>query len=154
MSENIHAQRPFPSGIFITGTDTNVGKTVVTTALSLAVQKQGIKVGLMKPVETGKYPSLQNSDSNKLRLSLPPTPFPPLSNSYQFPDPLAPLAASKRAQQPIDLSRIKTHYDEIFRKCDFVLVEGAGGLLVPLTDQFNIRDLILFLKFAIKIRRQ
>ena len=151
MSENIHAQRPFPSGIFITGTDTNVGKTVVTTALSLAVQKQGIKVGLMKPVETGKYPSLQNSDSNKLRLSLPPNPFPLLSNSYHFPDPLAPLAASKRAQQTIDLSQIKTHYDEIFRKCEFVLVEGAGGLLVPLTDQFNIRDLILFLKLPVVV---
>ena len=145
MSENIHAPRPFPNGIFITGTDTNVGKTIVTAALSLAVQEQGIQVGLMKPVETGKYPSLQNSDSNRLRLSLQPNPFPPLSNSYQFPDPLAPLAASKRAQQPIDLERIKSHYEEIRIKSELVLVEGAGGILVPLTDQFNVRDLISFL---------
>ena len=145
MNKNIHIPRSFPSGIFITGTDTNVGKTVVTTALSLTLQEQGIQVGLMKPVETGRNLSLQDSDSTKLRQSLQPQTPPPIHSSYQFPDPLAPLSASKRAQQPIDLERIKTHYEEIRRKSELVLVEGAGGILVPLTDQFNVRDLILFL---------
>ncbi|MEC9005356.1 MAG: dethiobiotin synthase [Nitrospirota bacterium] len=146
MSKNIHTPYSFPSGIFITGTDTNVGKTVLTTALSLALQEQGIQVGLMKPVETGRSPSFQDSDSARLRHSLQPNTPPPIRNSYQFPDPIAPLSASKRIQQSIDLDRIKTHYEEIRGKCEIILVEGAGGVLVPLTDQFNVRDLIAFLE--------
>ena len=84
MNKNIHIPRSFPSGIFITGTDTNVGKTVVTTALSLTLQEQGIQVGLMKPVETGRNLSLQDSDSTKLRQSLQPKTPPPIHSSYQF----------------------------------------------------------------------
>ena len=149
MSKNIHAPYSFPSGIFITGTDTNVGKTIVTTALSLALQEQGIQVGLMKPVETGRSPSFQDSDSARLRQSLQLNTPPPIRNSYQFPDPLAPLAASKRIQQPIDLDRIKTHYEEIRGQCELVLVEGAGGILVPLTDQCNVRNLISLLELPV-----
>ena len=154
MNKNIHAPYSFPRGIFITGTDTNVGKTTVTIALSLTLQKQGIQVGLMKPVETGRSPSFQDSDSARLRHSLQPNTPPPIRNSYQFPDPIAPLSASKRIQQSIDLDRIKTHYEEIRGKCELVLVEGAGGVLVPLTDQFNVRDLISFLELpAIVVTR-
>ncbi len=149
MSNNIHTRYSFPSGIFITGTDTNVGKTIVTTALSLTLQEQGIQVGLMKPVETGRSLSFQTSDSTRLRHSLQPKTPLPIHSSYQFPDPLAPLAASKRIQQPIDLDRIKTHYQEILGKCELVLVEGAGGVLVPLTDQSNMRDLISFLELPV-----
>lgn len=149
MSKNIHTPHSFPSGVFITGTDTNVGKTTVTTALSLTFQEQGIRVGLMKPVETGISHSFHASDSNRLQHSLQPNTPPPISKSYQFSDPLAPLAASKRAQQPIDLDRIKTHYEEISEKCELVLVEGAGGVLVPLTNQFNVRDLILSLELPV-----
>ena len=136
-----------PSGIFITGTDTNVGKTVVTASLAFALKRQGIHLGIMKPVETGIGPTGEGPQADGSRLqSVLSTHHPrPLITPYSFSDPLAPLSASRRANQPIDFSLIKDRFQKLSTTCDFLLVEGVGGVMVPLSEHQTIRDLISFL---------
>lgn len=136
-----------PKGIFITGTDTHVGKSVVTAALGLAFQKQGYRLGVMKPVETGISQSgrEQNTDGSRLRSMLAADCPPDLATPYRFPEPIAPLAASRRQQQSIDFERIKNRYQELSKNGDLLLVEGAGGVMVPLTEQQTVRDLLVYL---------
>ncbi len=135
-------------GMFITGTDTHVGKTVVTTALGVALKKKGLRLGVMKPVETGICPSRREpeTDSSRLLRVLAIVDPPDVVTPYQFSDPLSPLAASRKAQQPIDFERIKNLYQELSRNCDLLLVEGVGGVMVPLTEQQTVRDLIVYLE--------
>jgi dethiobiotin synthetase len=145
MSKTPNQKVHHPTNAFITGTDTGVGKTAVTAALGITLQKQGFRVGVMKPVETGvPKPSQKIPVDDGARLhSIFGSHHPSnMLSLYQFPDPLAPLAASRRMQQPIDVERINTRYQELSQNCDFVLVEGAGGVLVPLTTQETVRDLI------------
>lgn len=136
-----------PSGIFITGTDTNVGKTVVTASLAFALKRQGIHLEIMKPVETGILHSGEDPQADGSRLqSVLSTHHPiPLVTPYSFSDPLAPLAASRHAHQPIDFTLIKDRFQKLSTTCDFLLVEGVGGVMVPLTEHQTIRDLISFL---------
>ena len=135
-------------GMFITGTDTHVGKTVLTTALGVALKKKGLRLGVMKPVETGICPSRREPETDgwRLRRLLAADETCDMVTLYQFPDPLAPLAASRRIQRPIDFECIKNLYHELSRNCDLLLVEGAGGVMVPLTAQQTVRDLIVYLE--------
>ncbi len=136
------------SGIFITGTDTHVGKTVVTASVGIALQRKGIHLGIMKPIETGVGQSEEESQADGSRLWHLLSSHHPrhLVTPYSFHDPLAPLAASRRAHQPIDFALIKERYQELSKNSDFSLVEGAGGAMVPLTEQQSVRDLISFLE--------
>jgi dethiobiotin synthetase len=135
-------------GIFLTGTDTHVGKTVLTAALGVALKKKGFRLGVMKPVETGIHlsrPELETDGSRLHKLLATDDPS-DMVTPYQFSNPLAPLAASRKAQQPIDYALIKNRYQELSRNCDLLLVEGAGGVMVPLTEQQTVRDLIVYLE--------
>ena len=129
--------------LFMTGTDTGVGKTTVTAALTLALQKKGQWVGVMKPVETGINPQRQeHSDTDRLRSLLsPPPPFGSIC-LYAFPQPLAPLACARKAGTTIDLSRILSYFHEITQPYSFVFVEGAGGVFTPITPTHTMRDLM------------
>ncbi len=132
--------------LFITGTDTNVGKTTITAALLLALQQQGKSVGIFKPLETGvdsEHP--EHSDTERLRRLLSPPPSFDSVCLYAFPQPLAPLAAARITGTTIDLSRIRSHMHELTQQYSFLLIEGAGGILTPLTPQYTIRDLIALL---------
>lgn len=134
--------------IFITGTDTHVGKTVVTTAIGLALKKLGLRTGIMKPVETGiKVTDGEfQADSSRLhRLLAVEAPYEWVT-PYQFLDPVAPLAASRKVNQPIDFELIKNRYQQLSSECDFFFVEGAGGVMVPLTEQETVLGLIEFLQ--------
>lgn len=132
--------------IFITGTDTGVGKTTITAALTLALQQQGYSVGLLKPIETGvNVTHLEHSDTERLRhLLSPPPPFDAMC-MYPFPHPLAPLAAARASGTIIDLSRIHSRIKALSQQYSFLLVEGAGGLFTPITPKHTIRDLIAIL---------
>ena len=134
-------------GLFITGTDTNVGKTVLTVALGLALQKQGLCPGVMKPTETGVGPSSpeDKTDSSRLQSLLAVKHPRDVVTPYQFPAPLAPLAASRHSSQPIRFQWIMKCYQELSKSCDVLLVEGAGGVMVPLTDKQTMRELIAYL---------
>lgn len=132
-------------GIFIAGTDTNVGKTVVTAALGLALQQTGAKVGVMKPVETGSAPDKTNSDVYRLRNVFASCKNVDVRNVYSLPQPVAPLEAARTAQQGIDVDAILNACRTFAVRHDYMLVEGAGGILVPLTETHDVCDLIRLL---------
>ena len=132
--------------IFITGTDTGVGKTTMTAALLLALQQQGESVGVLKPIETGiNEENPQHSDTERLRCWLSP---PPLFNEvclYALPEPLAPLAAARKRGVTIDPSRIRSHVATFAQQYSYLLIEGAGGLFTPIAPQYTMRDLLMLL---------
>jgi dethiobiotin synthetase len=132
-------------GYFITGTDTNVGKTVVTACLLSFYRKYGIDTGVMKPVETGvdqECSSEANSDA-KFLLSISGN-----KDSLREICPIrlkpaaAPLHASRITGQDLDISLILESFHKLQLKHDQMLVEGVGGLLVPLTADYLVSDLI------------
>ena len=135
---------PTPKGLFITGTDTNVGKTVVTAALGLALRRTGVDVGVMKPVETGCTPDSRTSTSDGRRLHRLLVPEDPIGlvGPSCFPSPTAPLHAARLARQTIDCHAILDAYHALAGRHEFMLVEGVGGILVPLTETHDVRALL------------
>ena len=132
-------------GYFITGTDTNVGKTVVTACLLALYREQGIDTGVMKPIETGvdeKCSSEANSDA-KFLLSISGN-----QDSLEEICPIrlkptaSPLQAARITGQTLDINLILENFHRLQAKHDQILVEGIGGLLVPLTANYSVSDLI------------
>ena len=139
-------------GIFITGTDTGVGKTVVSAALAIGIQRQGQHVGVMKPIETGISASNgMSSDAARLRnLIASEIPIEEIS-PYRFTLPLAPLAAAQAERQVIDPDTIRKAYRLLADQSDYMIVEGAGGVFVPITPQIDVADLIRRLRLPVVI---
>jgi len=136
-------------GLFVTGTDTGVGKTTVTAAIALALKRQGINTGVMKPVETGlgtTRATYHSSDGQRLHNLITPNDPKELTMPYGFDSPLAPLEAARQNHSTIDCEVILQSYRTLALRHEFMLVEGAGGVLVPLSDQQDIRDLIRILQ--------
>ncbi|WP_341719780.1 dethiobiotin synthase [Micromonospora sp. FIMYZ51] len=115
--------------VLVTGTDTEVGKTVVTAAITAAAQAAGLRVAVVKPGQTGTAAAVPGDVEAVTRLAAPMTG----RTLASFPDPLAPLAAARVAGlPPLELyNAVDAVRDEV-EKHDLVLVEGAGGLLVPM----------------------
>ena len=134
-------------GCFITGTDTGVGKTVVTAALALYLKQRGFRVAVMKPIETGcSKENPFDSDAERLRTAIE-TDLPlDLVSPYRFSMPLAPLDAARGGGVTIAIARIASAFHTLANDQDFVLVEGAGGLMVPLSDTMDVRDLMTSLR--------
>lgn len=132
------------TGLFITGTDTGVGKTFVACGLAALLSAKGKKVGVMKPVETGcelKDGQLQPGDALRLRrFSRSKIPLDVLC-PYRFASPVAPAVAAEMAGVRIEKEQIRAYYQQIAGQHDITLVEGAGGLLVPLADRYTFADL-------------
>lgn len=132
----------FPKGIFVTGTDTGVGKTVVSAAVGWTLKQSGKKAVVMKPVQTGAD-GQGHMDiefvQRVLRTNYPLDQVCP----YRFPYPLAPLVAANLVGEKIDIERIKSSFYEISSTHDVVIVEGAGGLLVPITEDYLMSDLAM-----------
>ncbi len=133
------------SSIFITGTDTEVGKTFITLLLAQYLIEQGIDVGILKPISCG--PKKDNDAvylKKKLKLKDPLE----LINPYNLPLPLAPYANElhKKKKFRFNKNKIKTALKELEKKHDLVLVEGVGGTLVPITKNYLVVDLIKDLK--------
>jgi dethiobiotin synthetase len=141
-------------GYFITGTDTGVGKTVVTALLASMFGKRGLRVGVMKPVETGcprEGDHLVPQDSLFLRQVSGCTAPQELVTPYTFAQPLAPAIAAELAGITIEMEHIRRCYEQLLALHDVVLVEGAGGLLVPLTAQLSMHDIAIELQLPILI---
>ena len=139
-------------GIFITGTDTGVGKTFVGTGLAAALRERGIDVGVMKPVETGcaqRNGILVPGDALKLikagRVDDPLD----LVNPYRFHDPLAPAIAASRHKKRIEIKKIVSAFRILAGKHDYMIVEGAGGIMVPLTADRYYLDLARVLELPV-----
>ena len=139
-------------GIFITGTDTGVGKTLVTAALALHLKKRGLAVGVMKPIETGVLPArAAQSDTARLRSIIESEETLGAICPYSFALPVAPLAAAQDEERTINLDTIKKVYRLLSFRYDHMVVEGVGGVHVPVTRSDNVLDLIKQLRLPVVI---
>ena len=128
---------------FVTGTDTGVGKTLISCALLHAYAAQGKRVAGMKPVAAGCDEDDLNDDVKQLRAASNILASLGQINPYSFLHPVAPHIAARNAGVRIDLGRILTSYRELASQSDVVIVEGAGGFCVPLNDTEDSADLAL-----------
>ncbi len=134
--------------LFITATGTNIGKTHTTVQLIEAFAAKGLSVGVFKPIETGVTTVPQDASLllkvcqkvNKHFKELNPEDI----TAYTFPLPAAPFCAD--IHKEIRIEKIIEKYQELSQLCDILLVEGAGGLMVPVTKDFMMIDLAKKLK--------
>ncbi len=133
------------NGLFITGTDTSVGKTVVATAIAASIAARGLKVGVYKPAETGcpadADGQLAGPDCRRLQKAGGGWQGLATTASYLFKEPAAPLVAAEAEGASVDPERLARDFNAVASSCDFIIVEGAGGLLVPLAEGFCYFDL-------------
>jgi dethiobiotin synthetase len=135
-------------GYFVTGTDTGIGKTTVSCALLHAFAAQNKKVVGMKPIaagsENGKWLDVEHllaaSNISITRQQI---------NPYAFDPPISPHLAAQQADMEIDLTVIHHAYMELSSKADIVIVEGAGGFLVPINQQQTGADLAKLLNLPV-----
>jgi len=132
-------------GFFITGTDTGVGKTVVTACLLSLYRKHKQSVGVMKPIETGVDPqcsSSANSDAKFLmEISRGSDPL-ALVSPIRLKPAASPYQAAKMENLPINTDKIIQNFHTLADKYENMLVEGVGGLLAPLTSNYLVCDLV------------
>ncbi len=130
--------------LLVTGTDTGVGKTVVTAAIVMALRRQGVPAVGFKPVESGlDGPGPADSDVLAEASALSPHDGAPAlcRPLLRLAEPLAPAVAAERAGQSLDPAAVLDRVDRLRRLGYRVILEGAGGLLVPLTWDFTAADL-------------
>ena len=115
-------------GLFVTGTDTGAGKTVVACAVVRGLRERGLDVGVMKPIETGVDPDTGPLDATALRAAAGHAD--PLDRicPLQFSLPAAPNVAAASENRSVDLARVHHVYKELASRHDWMVVEGAGGL--------------------------
>ncbi|CAM4031440.1 dethiobiotin synthase [Paenibacillus alkaliterrae] len=129
-------------GLFVTGTDTGVGKTVVTAALAAALRAEGQQIGVWKPVQTGTALGAGVTDAERLLQSTGIMERPEDVAAFTFPEPLTPMLAAKRAGVCLTLDGLMAAGQTIMNRYDALIVEGAGGVAVPLTDDAMMVDLM------------
>lgn len=142
-AEPVKSQKP-AQGLFVTGTDTDVGKTEVTLGLMTALQRRGHQVLGMKPVAAGcavTPDGLRNDDALRIQAQgSVPIDYPAL-NPYAFEPPIAPHIAAEQAGVEIRLEPIQAAFRSLAAQTDWLLVEGAGGWSVPLGPELMLSDL-------------
>jgi dethiobiotin synthetase len=126
---------------FITGTDTGVGKTVLTALLVRHLRERGVSAAALKPICSGG-----RGDARALRAAMNGALTPDEINPWHFRAPIAPLPAARRERRRVGLADVLAHVRTMQRRFDVLLVEGAGGLLSPLGGNFDSRDLIAALR--------
>ena len=140
------------NNLFITGTDTGVGKTWATLALMAAAKARGLVVNGMKPVASGSEwqgGQLRNADAVQIlgRCSRPVS-YQQV-NPYAFAEPIAPHVAARKQRVEVNLERVRAAFDELAEAADCVIVEGIGGWRVPLAEGIQTEDLARRLDLAV-----
>jgi len=128
------------AGIFVTGTDTGVGKTVVACALVAGLRERGLRVGAMKPIETG-VGAEGPLDAIALRAAAGVGDPLDVVCPQQFALPAAPNVAARAEDREVDLAAIDAAFERVRSARDRVIVEGAGGLLVPIGPGCTMAEL-------------
>jgi dethiobiotin synthetase len=123
--------------IFITGTGTGVGKTLLAASLLHHLRHAGVHALAMKPFCSGG-----TADVRLLQSLQPGELSDEQANPFYFPQPIAPLVAAKKSGRPIQLPDVTKRIRNVAAKCDCLIVEGSGGLLVPLARGLTVADLI------------
>ena len=126
---------------FITGSDTGVGKTVLTALLARYLRERGVSAAALKPICSGG-----RDDARALRAAMNGALTPDEINPWHFRAPLAPLLAARRERRRVGLADVLAHVRTMQKRFNVLLVEGAGGLLSPLGENFDSRDLIAALR--------
>jgi dethiobiotin synthetase len=136
--------------LVVTGTDTGVGKTVVTAAIAAAAGAAGLRVAVVKPAQTGVAPgSGEEPDEQAVRRLADPATTRTLA---WYPDALAPLAAAQESGlEPLVIGDVIEAVAQAGRRHDLVLVEGAGGLLVPVGEPWTVADLAMALRAPVVV---
>ena len=123
---------------FVTGTDTGAGKTVLTVLLTRHLRSQGINAAALKPIcSGGRGDARKIFSASEGVLSLDEI------NPWHFKAAMAPSLAARREGKKLKIGQVAAHVKAMQKRFDVLLLEGAGGLLSPLGDKFNSRDLIL-----------
>ncbi|WP_431801405.1 dethiobiotin synthase [Halobacillus andaensis] len=129
-------------GIFVTGTDTGIGKTFVAAGIAAALSKKGVDVGVFKPMLSGDKREDPQSDTMILK-SMSGDPSPPSDiTPFQFDEPLAPYLAAKRQNISVKQSDVINTWNHIKHRHSFNIVEGAGGIAVPYGEDFLVSDIM------------
>jgi dethiobiotin synthetase len=127
--------------IFITGTDTGVGKTVLNVLFVKFLRERGVNAAALKPICSGG-----RDDARKIFAAMDGALSLDEINPWHFRAPIAPLLAARRENKKVKLSQVVAHIRAMQKCFEILMVEGAGGLLSPLGENFNSRDLILALR--------
>ncbi len=133
-------------GYFITGTDTDVGKTFVTVALMRYFKQQGNTVLGMKPVASGCVAGesgLRNADALLLQEHASKQIDYDVINPYAFVSPVSPHIAASESNQEVEMSVINENFQVLKEQAEIVLVEGVGGWLTPLSQSVDVADLAI-----------
>jgi len=136
--------------IFITGTDTNVGKTFITAGLAATMQSLGYSTCAYKPVQTGALGNgfLQSPD---LAFVKNIDPYIKTYSSYLLKNAACPNIAAEMENITIDKNLIKNDYEQICKECDCIVTEGTGGIMTPLAPEYLVSDMIKTLNLPLVI---
>ena len=132
-------------GVFITGTDTGIGKTLYSRLLLQSLNAAGLRTAAMKPIASGAQlvaGEWRNEDAVLLQQAANTICDYQCSNPYCFAPAIAPHLAAKQAGVEIDIAVIQNAYSQLFSQADVTLVEGVGGWLVPINQQYSVADLV------------
>jgi dethiobiotin synthetase len=138
-------------GIFVTGTDTGVGKTVITAGVAAALRSEGMDVGVCKPIQSGHLATDPEGDTIQLLSLSGVEDAPAMVNRYSFSAALAPLVAARLEDQTISADEVIGHVAQMDGVHDSLLVEGAGGFMVPLAPGWTVANLAGTLGFPVLI---
>jgi len=133
-------------GLFVVGTDTEVGKTVIAGGIAGALYRRRVNVGVMKPISSG-----DRQDAHFLMKSFPCHDPLNLINPIHLKLPLAPLPAAHLLKQKIPLQKISQAFRQLTRRHPYMIVEGMGGILVPIQKNYFVIDLVKQLKLPVLI---
>jgi len=128
-------------GIFITGTDTGVGKTLIAGAIAKILSQNGKKAGVFKPIATGckkTKAGLVSEDAEFLKRCTDSEFGLNIINPVKFEKPAAPFSCEKAENRKVDFVKIAIAYGQICSKTDYIIVEGIGGIRVPITDKIDV----------------
>ncbi|MFQ5509815.1 MAG: dethiobiotin synthase [Leptospirillia bacterium] len=142
------------NGLFITGTDTGVGKTHVACGLARAYRRAGVRVGVMKPVETGVPEGRELGDDASALVAAAGVVGVSAEwiSPYRFRMPASPLAAARaEAAKEVTLELIARAFRQLSEGCEQMLVEGAGGWAVPVADGLNMGDIARLLALPVLV---
>jgi dethiobiotin synthetase len=140
----INLNLPKKAGLFVTGTDTGVGKTLIAGAIAKILTDKGLKVGVFKPIATGckrSWDGLISSDTKFLSCCANSDLSLSTITPVGYHTPAAPIVSAACDGSAIDFDRIAAAYKDICQNSDIVIVEGIGGVRVPLTEEFDLLDL-------------
>jgi dethiobiotin synthetase len=129
------------NGLFVTGTDTGVGKTAVTAGVVLALRGRGYSVGVVKPIQSGALAADPDGDAMLLKRWTGVAESASELAPYSFAAPLAPLVAAEVEGREVHLAEVVESVHAVADRYESVIVEGAGGLLVPVGADWTVADL-------------